>query len=93
MTMTDSEILALPQSWSMAEVMDAFHVSDKKLYQLMRDGVVGYIVGKNKSRHFMADHIGQIREALEVKAAAPISPDAYALIGVTRSAARRRRSS
>jgi hypothetical protein len=89
--MTDfSEIVALPQSWSRDEVMAAFDISDKKLDALIKGGRVGYIVARNRKRRFMAEHIGQIREALEVKAAPEVQPEDYALIGVTRRAARRR---
>jgi hypothetical protein len=86
-----SEVFALPQSWSREEVMASFDVSDKKLNQLMREGRVGYIVARNRKRRFMSEHIGQIREALEVKAAS-INADDYSLIGVTRASARRRKS-
>lgn len=85
-----SEILALPQSWSREEVTAAFGISEKKLAALIKAGQVGFIVGRNRKPRFMAEHIGQIREAIEIKPAAVIDAGIYARIGVTRRAARRR---
>lgn len=90
--MTDQDPIrtGLPQSWAREEVTAAFGISEKKLTALIKDGRVGFIVGRNRKPRFMAEHIGQIREAIEVKPAGAIDPDIYARIGVTRRAVRRR---
>lgn len=84
--MTDT----LPQTWSKAEVCSAYGISVDTLDRLIRAGRVGYILGKKRSRRFLAVNLGQIREALEVKATHLASDDRL-LIGMTSAAARRRR--
>ncbi len=88
----DSEILAIPQSWSRAEVCKALAISPEEIKRLIAAGKVGYYRAGRQKR-FFAEHIGQIRAALEVKPVTDIDPDIYARIGVTRQAARRRRNS
>ena len=91
--MTDhSEVFAIPQSWSKEEVATAYGITADKIDCLTRAGVVGYIVGKNRAHRFMAEHISQIRNAIEVKPAPAVQPDDYAFIGATRRASRRRAS-
>ena len=54
----------LQRSWSREEVEQAFGISKGQINKLIKSGVVGYILGKNRKRRFMAEHIGQIRAAI-----------------------------
>lgn len=85
------QVAALPRSWSREEVMDVF-ITGPKIDSLIKAGRVGYILGKNRKRRFMAEHIGQIREALEVKPTVPpvLSYEQWRAVGVTERSARLR---
>ncbi len=80
----------LPRAWFPNEVAASFGITGPKIDSLIKAGRVGFILGQNRKRRLMAEHIGQIREAIEVKPAAVIDPGIYARMGVTRQAARRR---
>ena len=86
-----NELVALPQSWSRAEVCKALAISPEAIKRLIAQGKVGYYRAGRQQR-FFAEHIGQIRAALEVK---PQHADLDDLtsIGVTRQSAARRRAS
>jgi len=78
----------LPPSWSKQEIARAWGISPKEIDRLVRDGKVGYYKA-GRSRRFFAEHVGQIREALESRAQ-PQTPEV--LIGLSRQSAARRRS-
>ena len=79
----------LPRSWSREEVEQAFGITSQKIDELIKSGQVGYILGKNRKRRFMAEHIGQIRDAIEVKPAEPlkVTYDELRAMGVTHRSA------
>lgn len=81
----------LEQSWSAAEICRALDISDRQLTALITGGKVGYYRGKRGTRRFFAEHVEEIRSALEVKAQQPVSTDLSG-IGATRGAVARRRS-
>lgn len=80
----------LPQTYSADEVCDAFALTRDALDKLIRDGKVGYYVGK-RAKRFLPEHIQQLRAAIEVKPQPEV--DALSLIGVTRRGVSRRRAS
>ena len=76
----------LPPSWSKAEIARAWQISPREIDRLVRDGKVGYYKA-GRQRRFYAEHVQQIREALEVTP----TPHVALIAGTTgRSAARRR---
>lgn len=79
----------LAPSWSVAEVCEQWGLSAHHLNKLIADGKVGYYTAK-RSRRFFAEHVAQIRAAVEV--VPKQDTDALSRIGVTRRGAARRRS-
>lgn len=78
----------LPPSWSKAEIARAWAISPKEIDRLIKDGKVGFYKA-GRQRRFFAEHVQQIREALEIQ---PKPADAP-LLGLTkRSAAAHRRT-
>lgn len=78
----------IPPSWSREEIARAWGISPKEINRLVRAGKVGYYRA-GRSRRFFAEHLEQIRTALEVTASPPIQ---VGIIGVSpRSAAWHRR--
>lgn len=88
--MTD-DLIAIPQTWSIDEVSKALGITRDQINALIRDGKVGYYLGKKRSRRFFVDHIAQIRAALEVPASFTPQADVFSRIGVTRQSASRQR--
>jgi len=77
----------LPPSWSKAEIARAWGISPKEIDRLVKAGRVGYYKA-GRQRRFFAEHVTQIRSALEITATPPAPTG---LIGISsRSAARRR---
>jgi hypothetical protein len=78
----------IPPSWSREEIARAWGISPKEIDRLVRAGKVGYYKA-GRSRRFFAEHLTQIREALEHTAT---PPPATGLIGLSAKSAARRRS-
>lgn len=77
----------IPDTHSRAEVLTAFHISERHLRQLIADRRVGYLKAGREKR-FTDEHVQQITAALEVR---PQAVDLRA-IGVTSRGGRRRAS-
>lgn len=76
----------LPKSWSKAEIADEWKISPKEIDRLVKAGKVGFYRA-GRQRRFFAEHVSQIRAALEVVP----QPTAAHIPGLSaRSAARRR---
>ena len=88
--MTDqSETFALPESWSIEDITKAWDITRDQINALIRDGKVGYYLGKNRQRRFFADHLAQIRAGLEVQPR--VNTDVFSRIGVNPATAARLR--
>ena len=75
----------LPKSWSKAEIADEWKISPKEIDRLVKAGRVGFYRA-GRQRRFFAEHVGQIRAALEV-----VPKPVGDIAGLSaRSAARRR---
>lgn len=81
----------IEQSLSEAEVCVAMGVSRRQIAALIRDGRIGYSRGQRNTRRFFAEHVAQIRAALEVKPAAQVT-DLTTIPGTTARGASRRRA-
>ena len=77
----------IPPSWSREEISRAWGISPKEIDRLVRAGKVGYYKA-GRSRRFFAEHVQQIRDALESKA----TPPPTGLVGLSAKSAARRRS-
>lgn len=60
----------LPDSWSREEIARAWHISPRVIDRLVREGEIGYYRA-GRSRRFFAEHVAQIRSAIEVTPDAP----------------------
>jgi len=56
----------LPQSWSRAEICEAFQISPKQIDRLIAAGTIGYYRA-GRSKRFLAEHVAQLRAAIEVQ--------------------------
>ena len=79
---------AVPPSWSREEISRAWNISPREIDRLVRAGKVGYYKA-GRSRRFFAEHVQQIRDALEHK---PTPPAPTGLVGLSAKSAARRRT-
>lgn len=83
--------MSLDESYSVADVADAFGMSEHQIATLIRAGKVGWYRGKRGQKRMLPEHIAELRAAIDMRVPEdPHLADLAAIGATSRSRAHRR---